>query len=347
MVNLFLLGGEPEAAVKQYCDSHVVKMTSECAQILCTVLHHWGLWESTNAKFPLWKPAYVKHPVVFWAQASVNSALLLCRYGQCLLDEYAQRYGKQHEALKPIATASAIIANCFERWHALPTGHLAKQRPTFLDKTDLVAAARTKYDDKYADALAPKLYPFSACANRESFEAGYYHACVCAFALSVPGVSKATNDALTRDLYALGASIEEQIRADPDASSMVTSHAGTMHGLYYACKVYIGFGVKRSPPAWWGETGSVPEVVASFLPEVCQHVFLPYGILPANLGVPRRLPTTKCLAFDASNGNTRVSMVSPTIVADDITDASNSEDDVDVENAAPNPRKRPRRGTHA
>lgn len=307
MVNLFLLGGTPDEAVAVYCDSHVVKMTSECCQILCTVLHHWGTWEATNAKIPLWKPAYVKHPVVFWAQSSLNSATLVARYGQCLLDEYQRRYGKRHEAFKAIATCCGVICSISESHVDLAPDDPRRVRPTFLDKDELVAAARAMHGDAYADALAPKVFAYSCCGDKESYERGYYHAAVCAFALSVPGMSKAFNDKLTADLYAACAHIETLIDkgGEEEDRSTLSNMAGLMHVFYYACKVYIGFGKKRMPLAWWGEVGSIPTVVARFLPDVLRRVFLPNEVFPCVTGPPRRLATTKCLPFDSRTGPDR------------------------------------------
>ena len=346
MVNLFLVGPDAVDAVAVYCDAHVVKMTSECCQILCTILHHWDFWEHINSKFPLWKPAYVKHPVVFWAQASINSATLVARYGQCLLDEYTHRYGKKHEAFNAIATCCAVIVKIMEGCVDLAPDDPARIRPTFLNKHDLVAAARKMYGDAYADKLAPKVFNFSCSADREAYERGYYHAAVCAFSLSVPGRSKAFNDKLTADLYACAGHIQEVMEneEDEDEEAVRANMAGIMHGLYYACKIYIGFGTQRKPLSWWGEVGSIPIVVAKFLPDAVERVFLPNMLLPAVTGPHRRLPTSKCLPFDAATNGERAPMVPsfPDIAAfvgesDDETLPSD-----DAENAAPNPRKQQR-----
>lgn len=351
MVNLFLLAGDPKEAVAMYCDTHIVKMTSESCQILCTVLHHWGLWDAINDKggdCSLWKPAYIKHPVVFWAQSSIQSAVQVCRYAQCLLDEYKARYGTEHLATTTVWVCCKVILRQIEKWLAMDDYDECRIRSKGLNKADLITLARAAHGDKYADDLAPKVFDYTCAGDLESQETGYHHAAVCAFALKIPGKSTAFNKQLTADLYACGARLRSVLLDDPDPNIQegVRNMAGLMHGLYYACKIYIGFGAERKPLAWWGEVGRIPKYIATFLPELIVSVFVKNGIMPCVTGPERRLPTSKCLPFPADKVDDRPEMVSafPDMTESDLDNASDDDDD-DIdnsENAAPNPRKRPR-----
>ena len=63
-MNIFYLDRDIERAVQFHCDSHVVKMCLETAQILFTALHRYD----QPAQY---KPTHVKHPSVLWAGDSL------------------------------------------------------------------------------------------------------------------------------------------------------------------------------------------------------------------------------------------------------------------------------------
>jgi hypothetical protein len=88
-MNIFYLDRDIERAVRYHCDSHVVKMALETAQILCTTRHRYG------APAP-YKPTHAKHPSVLWAGDSTRHFDWLVRFGKALCAEYTFRYGKRH-----------------------------------------------------------------------------------------------------------------------------------------------------------------------------------------------------------------------------------------------------------
>lgn len=88
-MNIFYLDRDIERAVQYHCDSHVVKMCLETAQILCTALHRYD----QPAKY---KPTHVKHPSVLWAGDSLAQFQWLKAFGKALCAEYTYRYGKRH-----------------------------------------------------------------------------------------------------------------------------------------------------------------------------------------------------------------------------------------------------------
>ena len=75
------------------CDQHVVKMTLETAQILCSVF--------TEQEAP-YKRTHYNHPCNVWARDSKGNFLWLCKHGKALAKEYTYRYHKQHKSEKII-----------------------------------------------------------------------------------------------------------------------------------------------------------------------------------------------------------------------------------------------------
>ena len=94
-MNIFYLDRDIERAVQYHCDSHVVKMCLETAQILCTALHRYDIPAP-------YKPTHVKHPSVLWACNSIDQYRWLIDFGKALCGEYTWRYGKTHASQKII-----------------------------------------------------------------------------------------------------------------------------------------------------------------------------------------------------------------------------------------------------
>ena len=75
------------------CDQHVVKMTLETAQLLCSV------FESGEAPY---KRTHFNHPCSLWVREARDNFLWLCDHGEALATEYTHRYDKQHASEKVI-----------------------------------------------------------------------------------------------------------------------------------------------------------------------------------------------------------------------------------------------------
>lgn len=90
-MNIFVLHEHPGIAAEMLCDSHVVKMCLESAQLLT------GAAILRGVKKPYSWPKYhnIKHPVLLSldSEAKVNWLLLHFR---ALLDEYEFRFSKTH-----------------------------------------------------------------------------------------------------------------------------------------------------------------------------------------------------------------------------------------------------------
>jgi hypothetical protein len=85
-MNIFAVDDDPVAAARMLCDRHVVKMTLETAQILCTV-----------AGGP-YRPTHRNHPCVLWAAARRSNYRWLARHGLALAAEFTRRYGGVHKS---------------------------------------------------------------------------------------------------------------------------------------------------------------------------------------------------------------------------------------------------------
>lgn len=89
-MNIFILDLDHKLNAKYHCNTHIIKMPTELAQILGTVMDSFGLKTSI-------KPTHQNHPCTIWAKqskANFNFTKELC-YELC--KEYTFRYGKRHK----------------------------------------------------------------------------------------------------------------------------------------------------------------------------------------------------------------------------------------------------------
>ena len=92
-MNIFVLDYDPVKAAKMQCDKHVVKMSLETAQLLCSAF--------PKGKAP-YKQTHVNHPCSIWCRNSKANYLWLITHGIALCDEYQFRYNKVHKSKKVI-----------------------------------------------------------------------------------------------------------------------------------------------------------------------------------------------------------------------------------------------------
>jgi hypothetical protein len=96
-VNVFAVDRDPVRAARALCDRHVVKMTLETAQILCTVAR------TRFGQDAPYRPTHARHPCVEWAASRRANWDWLVRHGLALADEYRRRYGRVHPSRAVIA----------------------------------------------------------------------------------------------------------------------------------------------------------------------------------------------------------------------------------------------------
>lgn len=84
-MNIFFLDNDVTLCAQYHCDKHVIKMILESAQILCTVLHQYGI----DAPY---RPTHQKHPCTIWAGESLDNWLWLKQLVVALNKEYQYRF---------------------------------------------------------------------------------------------------------------------------------------------------------------------------------------------------------------------------------------------------------------
>ena len=84
-MNIFVLSEDPIEAAQMQCDQHVVKMTLETAQMLCTPF--------PNGSAP-YKHTHYNHPCNVWVRESKANFIWLCDHGDALAQEYTDRCEK-------------------------------------------------------------------------------------------------------------------------------------------------------------------------------------------------------------------------------------------------------------
>lgn len=112
-MNIFVLDKNPRIAAQMHCNTHVVKMILESAQMLstahrvldgdCVVFRptggrkkkHWILPDSTREDW-LYKVAHLNHPSTIWTRESKENYEWHYQLFVSLCDEYTYRYGKVH-----------------------------------------------------------------------------------------------------------------------------------------------------------------------------------------------------------------------------------------------------------
>lgn len=139
-MNIFVLDIDPRKSAQYHCDKHIVKMTLESAQIMCTILNEMGY----NTPY---KTTHKNHPCTVWARQSLSNYMWLRQLGIELHKEYQYRYGKLHKS--GILIESLPIPNIKERG-LFP---FAQAMPDKYKDKNFVVAYRNYYANDKKDIL--------------------------------------------------------------------------------------------------------------------------------------------------------------------------------------------------
>jgi hypothetical protein len=101
-VNVFAVDRDPGRAARALCDRHVVKMTLETAQILCTAAR------TRLRQAAPYRATHANHPCIEWAAARGANWNWLARHGLALADEYERRFGRVHSSRAIIARMAGL-----------------------------------------------------------------------------------------------------------------------------------------------------------------------------------------------------------------------------------------------
>ena len=102
-MNIFATDKCPIKSAQNMCDTHVVKMVLESAQLLCSYLNE------QNIETP-YKSTHLKHPCSLWLKESALNRYWLFEHFEGLLNEYKHRYNKTHACEK----LRSLFIQCFE-----------------------------------------------------------------------------------------------------------------------------------------------------------------------------------------------------------------------------------------
>lgn len=87
-MNIFILANNTVRSAKAHCNTHIIKMPLEIAQILSTVLI------KHNEQAP-YKATHQNHPCTIWAGLTSANFKYVRKLGLELCKEYTHRYGKR------------------------------------------------------------------------------------------------------------------------------------------------------------------------------------------------------------------------------------------------------------
>jgi hypothetical protein len=102
-MNIFVLDYDKKLAAKYHCDKHIVKMTTETAQMVSFT--HRIINDNHLPEFIMnISKSQVSHPCTKWARESYENFIWLCEFGMELYNEYQNRYNKpdKHQRSKNI-----------------------------------------------------------------------------------------------------------------------------------------------------------------------------------------------------------------------------------------------------
>lgn len=97
-MNIFAVDLDPVVSAQSLHDRHVVKMTLETCQMLCTIQTLSGRLQTVDGDYflkghKLYRPTHANHPCTVWARGTRQNYAWLSEHGLALADEYYFRFG--------------------------------------------------------------------------------------------------------------------------------------------------------------------------------------------------------------------------------------------------------------
>lgn len=106
-MNIFVLDEFPMLAAQYHCDTHVVKMVLETAQLLSTAQRICTPALPYNLRRTIYKPTHINHPCSKWVRESKANYQWLYELFRHLAAEYTYRYDKTHKSWATLQHALA------------------------------------------------------------------------------------------------------------------------------------------------------------------------------------------------------------------------------------------------
>ena len=164
-MNIFALSPVPEVAAKWHCDTHVVKMILESAQMLSTahrmldgeMSHRPSKSGKTRVRYwelegehedTLYKAVHTGHPCTVWTMESHMNYGWHYKLFKCLCEEYMHRYGKNHlSELKLLSILKSPPKN-IKRSFMTPFALAMGASPECIDYNDPIGSYQNFYQTK-------------------------------------------------------------------------------------------------------------------------------------------------------------------------------------------------------
>jgi len=175
-MNIFYLNHDPKVCAEMHSDKHVVKMIIEYAQLMSTAhrvldgepytdktannrsIQRWRMKDELF-EYTLYKASHFNHPSAIWVRKSNENYRWLYRMWQCLLQEYAYRYNRNHACEKLMHVLWLDPIN-------IPIGEFTEPTPAMPDTYKVTNDSIRSYQNYYIHDKAR----FAKWKNRETPE---------------------------------------------------------------------------------------------------------------------------------------------------------------------------------
>lgn len=101
-MNIFVTHPDPEISARKQCDVHLIKMVTECAQLLSTA--HVVI----DGKQIAYKKTHENHPCALWVRESVSNYKWAYEFYCSMLDEYEFRFDRMHASARYLFELSNV-----------------------------------------------------------------------------------------------------------------------------------------------------------------------------------------------------------------------------------------------
>jgi hypothetical protein len=164
-MNIFALSPVPEIAAKWHCDSHVIKMIVESAQMLSTAhrmldgnmdrrlsksgkmrLRYWEL--DDDREDVLYKAVHTGHPCTVWTMESHSNYKWHYQLFKYLCKEYTLRYGKVHATETKLLDLLKDPPQNIKKSYMTPFALAMGASPECMDYNDPIGSYQKFYQTK-------------------------------------------------------------------------------------------------------------------------------------------------------------------------------------------------------
>lgn len=109
-MNIFVTSPDPWECARFLDNKRLVKMVMESSQLLATAINVSAGVPKGQTIAPI-RSTHVNHPCAVWARQSVGNYRWLLKHFIALLDEYAERYGREHAYLEHVNQYFELIGH--------------------------------------------------------------------------------------------------------------------------------------------------------------------------------------------------------------------------------------------